>query len=106
MKLGVLKRRALRADHELDMVVAVYESTMDEEGLCCAPFELEIPASRWEALCFYASSLYLQQLVVSALIGVFIAGFTLLMGEPLEVAGINGVLIGIVSIFLMARGDL
>ena len=85
--------------------MAVYESTIDDEGLCCAPYEFEIPASTWESVCFYASSLRLQHLFVSTLTGVFIAGFTILMGAHLEVAGINGVLIGIVSIFLMARGE-
>jgi hypothetical protein len=87
------------------MVVAVYESTIDDEGLVCAPFELEIPASRWESVCFYASSLRLQHLLVSTLAGAFIAGFTILIGAHLEVAGISGVLIGIVSILLMARGE-
>lgn len=86
--------------------MAVYESTIDDEGLCCAPFEFETPASKWESTCFRASGLHLQQLAVSLLIGGFIAGFTILMGAGLEVAGINGILVGTVSVFLMARGDL
>lgn len=106
IKLGALKRRALREDPEREMVMAVYESTIDDEGLCCAPFEFETPASKWESTCFRASGLHLQQLAVSLLIGGFIAGFTILMGAGLEVAGINGILVGTVSVFLMARGDL
>jgi hypothetical protein len=106
IRRGDLKRRALRSVPERDMVAVVYESKVDDEGLYCAPFEFEIPASRWESLCFYAASLRLQHFLASALTGIVIAGFTLLMAEPLEVAGIYGALIAIVVLFLMAHGSL